>query len=268
MLTVVPDTDVSLVVALVDASGNAITAQSIEYRVLALDGTELVARTAVAGFADGAESVTVSIPASFNSLAEGQLRDGRVVDLFVLSDGNTITLRSSYAVQQPDPLKVGENTFQSLAGADFQAAHMPNLDGWNNATTEQRIAALVDARIHICQLNFTAFDNRPEGTVARNTISPAEFFGAARGLADVTADQFMQLPGVFRQALCLAQIAEANALLGGDPVDQRRKEGIVLDTVGESKQMYRVGKPLELPVCRRALSYLSGYITFAKGIAR
>jgi hypothetical protein len=42
----------------------------------------------------------------------------------------------------------------------------------------------------------------------------------------------------------------------------------MLDTVGESKMMFRDERPLQLPVCRRALGYLSKYITFAKVLGR
>jgi hypothetical protein len=93
----------------------------------------------------------------------------------------------------------------------------------------------------------------------------------SRGLGDVykRQTQFNALPEKFKRQLRLAQIVEANKVLGGEEDDSKRTSGIVEEKVGESSQKFRTtGVPLRLPVCKRALGYLSYYVTFAKKIGR
>jgi hypothetical protein len=76
----------------------------------------------------------------------------------------------------------------------------------------------------------------------------------------LTAAEIEALPALFLQALRMAQIAESDSILGGDPVGELRREGLMSKTVGESSQMYRPGKPLVMPVSDRAMRYLAGYV--------
>lgn len=265
-------TDVALRVPLADASGNPISVTAIEYRVTDETGAEVVARGALAGFVSGAADAVVSVPATANALATGMSRGLRVVELFCTVEGNQIVLRASYAIQQPDPLVVGVNSFQSLASAHFVALDMPNILGWDNASDAERIAALIDARERICQLSFRALNRRgqeyldfvPEGVrdVGRYP------FGFTGNLKDLEPASFLRLPADFLAALNKAQVAEANVILGGDPVEAKRQDGLLMDVVGESRQQFREGKPLQLPVSRRALAYLSQFVTFSKAIGR
>jgi hypothetical protein len=269
--------DVKLVVPLTDQDGNALDVSSIKYRVTDANGVELVAMTTLAGFTPSDIEAVISISAALNTLAAGVVRDLRAVELQCVIDSNTSILRASYAIEASDPLVVGVNSFQSLAQAEFRAQVMPNLNAWNAADTQSRVQALIDARLHICQLNFyTSINNRlwgqdslnfvPEGSVVTNFVANSYLYGG--NLSFLTPDQFAKLPPLLLAALYPAQIAEADFILGGSPIEQRRQSGLHSDTIGESRQTFRTGKPLELPVCRRALSYLSMFITFAKRTGR
>ena len=42
----------------------------------------------------------------------------------------------------------------------------------------------------------------------------------------------------------------------------------MLESIGESRQMFRSTKPLDLPISKRALGYISQFVTFSKKIGR
>ena len=159
------------------------------------------------------------------------------------------------------------------------ALDIPALEAWDGASEDQRIAALIDARERIVQLNFNLLNSNvnfgqdslqyvPEGQYQSSYVARNSLFIFHGNLAILTPQQFTTLPERFKTALRKAQVAEADRILGGDPYDEKRQSGLVMEQVGESRQMFRAGKALTLPVCRRALGYLSYYVTFNKRIGR
>lgn len=275
------DKGVSLTVPLVDDTGNELTAAAVQYRITDQDGTVRVAQTAISTFASGDTEVKVDVPASVNTMAAGALREIRVVEFIVtLEDsGNTVVLTRSYGIESLDPLKIPERSFQSYAMAELMALDIPNIDAFAAATEEQRIAALMDAREHIVQLNFNLLNSNvnfgqdqlayvPEGSFQSAYVARNSLFIFNGNLNLLNSTQFAALPDKFKRALRQAQIVEANAILGGESDERRRAIGLVEDEIGESRQKYRDGVPLKLPVCKRALGYLSYYVTFAKRIGR
>lgn len=265
-------TDVTLSLPLLDSDGNALAVETIEFRVTDEAGAEVLPRAALVEFI--AESATVEIPvlAVNNTLGEGVTRGARFIELFCIVGGNTVVLNGGYVIQNVDRLAVGVNSFQTYPMAIYTATDMANLPGWDAASDDARRAALMEARHHINQLSFNALTSG-NGWGQDNLNYVAEgtrdgFMTDSASLDSLTPAQFMQLPERFRKALCLAQIAEADVILGGDPIEKKRLEGLVADMVGESKQMFRPKTPLRLPVSRRALGYLSLWVSFAKKIGR
>lgn len=270
-------TDVKLSIPLIDADGNPLAVSAVAYRVTDAAGTELIAWANHASFVPDAPEVEITVPAASNALAAGVVRDVRGVDLKCIIDTNTVLINSAYVIHSGDVLVTGVNTFQTLPAARVNAQMMPDMGGWNQATDDERIAALIDARLHICQLNFAPLSNGrfwgqdslnfiPEGSYEVSSVIPGGMW--AGDLSDLTPSQYNALPLIFRDRLKLAQLAEANFILGGDPLSTKRRAGIVLETVGESKMMFNSGKELQLPVCARAASYLSRFISFSKRIIR
>lgn len=272
-------TNVRLTVPLQDKSGNLITVSAIGYRIIDQNDVEIIALTALTGFVPGAVSAVIDIPALQNTLAPGVARELRSVEMYCVVATNTITLNAAYAIELADPLQVGVNSFQSYAQAQFTSLSIPNLPGWNAAQESERIAALIDARSHIVQLNFSQLNSNvnwgqgslnfvSEGTYPTNYAVSNGMFVFNGNLSLLSVEQFGRLPGKFVEALKLAQMAEADDILGGDPIEAKRREGILLETIGESKMMFRTGRPLRLPVSRRALAYLSYFVTFSKRVGR
>lgn len=269
-------TEVSVVVPLTDDAGNSLSVTSIAYRIT--DQNSFLFSAPLDGFVAGSTQATVTVSAAVNTLTEGISQALRSIELrCTLAGGNSIDLTTSFAIARADTLEVGVNSFQSYAQAEFTSLSVPNIDSWNAASRVARQAALIDARSHICQLSFTPLNDSvnwgqdslnyiPEGTRSTNYVGGMLSPGGDLGL--LTAEQYAQLPPRFLDALAKAQLVEADSILGGDTIERKRMNGLVQDVIGESSQTYRQGKPLEMPVSRRALRYLSLYITYAKRIGR
>jgi len=239
----------------------------------------VVASTSLSSFSDGDATAEILVPATNNALAASQARGLRSVELTCLMGVNTIVILTAYGIELSDPLQVGVNSFQTYSQAEFTAMQVPNIPGWDAASKENRIAALMDARLHVCQLNFSQLNSNinwgqdslnfiPEGSFNTSYISMNGMFMFNGNLTLLTPAQFAKLPPKFLAALKLAQIAEADNILGGDPLEERRRSGVTSEAIGETKSSYRIGKPLELPVSRRALAYLSYFVSFSKRIGR
>lgn len=272
-------TPVTLTVPLKDKSGNPLDVSAVAYRVVDQDGVEVVTSSPLAGFIASSPEALITVLAGSNALAAGALRELRSVELSCVVSDNTVVITQTYAVEVADPLQVGLNSFQTYLQAEFTSLSVPKIVGWDNASVSERIAALIDARSHICQLNFSQLNSNinfgqdslnyvPEGTFPTNYAGNGNLFLFNGSLSLLSPEQFVKLPSRFKDALRLAQVAEADVILGGDPIEARRRDGLMLESVGESKQMFRPGKPLELPVSRRALSYLGQFVSFSRRIGR
>ena len=272
------NTAVTVTVDLIDADGNSLNVTSVDYRVVDQDDRVLVARTPLTTYTAGDVQATVPISSALNALATGNVRETRTVEFIVTTDVATVGLVKTYGIENLDPLKTPDNSFQSFAMAELTAMSLPNVDAYNAASEQQKIAALMDAREHIVQLNFNLLNSNvnfgqdqlayvPEGQFVSSYVARNSLFIFNGNLGLLNATQFAALPDKFKRALRQAQIAEANAILGGD-TEQSRTHGLLEDEIGESRQKYRDTVPLRLPVCRRALGYLSYYVTFAKRIGR
>jgi hypothetical protein len=272
-------TAVTYTVPLQDPSGNPLTFESISYRITDENGVELVPSTALT-FDAGSDSAFISVTAAVNTLPAGSARGLRNIEMQCLDEnGNTVNLRAAYVVELADPLVVGVNSFMTYTQAEFTAMSLPDLDSWFMADERSRIAALMDARAHIVQLSFTPLNSNvnwgqdslnfiPEGTYSTDYVGNSNMFLFNGNLDLLRPEQFASLPTRFVDALKRAQVVEADFILGGNSIEQKRREGLIQDNIGESRQTFRQSRPLQLPVCRRALGYLSYFVTFAKRLGR
>lgn len=270
---------VQYTVPLQDSSGNPLTVEAISYRVTDENGVELVPMTVLV-FDAGSDSAVIPVSADKNVLATGAAAGMRAIELVCTDDnGNQFNLNAAYAIELPNRLVTGVNSFMTYAQAEFTALSLPNLDGWNAADERARVAALMDARSHIVQLSFTPLNSNvnwgqdslnfiPEGTYSTDYVGNSNMFLFNGNLDLLRPEQFASLPSRFIDALKRAQVVEADFILGGDSVEQKRRDGLIQDNIGESRQMFRQSRPLQLPVCRRALAYLSYFVTFSKRLGR
>ncbi|CDT52677.1 hypothetical protein VCR15J2_390011 [Vibrio coralliirubri] len=71
-----------------------------------------------------------------------------------------------------------------------------------------------------------------------------------------------------KQELSYAQVLQANYILGGSPIEERRKSGLVSGSVGSSSNFYRGDKPLSIPLGNDALDAIKSYISWSVRLGR
>lgn len=268
-------TEVTLEIPVADSDGNAVTAVSIMYRVV--DGNDVVkvAEQALATYTPGAASATIVVPAEANVMAAiGDVddseevihtREARRVILKIQTASGTISSSHVYALEREQVLIAGVNSFQTYANAQVKALEISDRIGWDGATENQRVSALIEARRRIVRMAFRVeASDMSRVSYSRKTIRG----GYSPTLDDMGQQEFLGLPDKFRNALCLAQIAEADYILNGDELEEMKVSGIISSTVGETSTTFKDGKALEFPICRKALMHVQRYVTFSASIGR
>lgn len=223
-------------------------ASAASYRVVDEIGTEIIALTAVPAFAAGL-TATVTIGEGGGALPEGQPRGLRSVEfVFIIATG-TSHVTEHFVVEQEETLIVGENSAQTLGQAFLTAYEVPELKAWDSTavTDDDRKRALIAAYDNLSNIVFTYED-------ADGVIIETE-----GGLADLTVAEFGELDAGLIAALKKAQVAQADLYLGGDPIGEMRRQGIISHTIGEVSQFFRGAAPLKLPVDPKAYRYIAKY---------
>lgn len=153
-------------------------------------------------------------------------------------------------------LTVGSNSFETYENLILKLSQTPGLTQAASASRGQLKAALISAyeNIGLLTTDFEVLDT----TTNEYKTSTSDF----------TSADISSLSAKALNALTRAQLIEANALLGGNPIEDRRRAGMLSDSVGESAIFMRTSKPLELSVYRDTAIALKGYIVWTKQIGR
>lgn len=266
MQTYLAGTDVTVLIPFKDLNGAAVVPTGLSYRISGQGGDVLLADT-VLPLPSGNE-VSIDIDGSINEIVD--LMDARVVTLSMTTDVGTIAVEHVYLLAKPARLAVMVNSFQTMAQAHLEAAQMPNLIGWNGATDLERATAMIEAFRRLTRLGYRI--RRPEDLDAQNVITDFvdtkvieprlwPLIDEGRWLSNLYTDEF-------RRALRCAQVAEANEILRGDRVNEKRRAGLLSETIGESSMMFRVGKPLDLGLSAAALQYVTGFVQMRMTLTR
>lgn len=198
--------------------------------------------------------VIVQTSEEVNALEEETSRDIRIICLKAKTKtGAVFSLEYAYGLTIADPLQVGVNSFMTYRQAQKMAMDMPKLNNWEATSQSQRISALLEAKQRICRLAFDFGQIQPDMT---------------KNLEDLSVEDFEALPIKFKTALKKAQLAEANDVLEVDSIAERRRQGLILETIGEVKQMFSSIIPAQMAVSSKAMSYLSRYLVSGKKIGR
>jgi hypothetical protein len=245
--------DVSVTIALVDSAGNAFTPSSASYRVLDEEGATLVDLRSVPYLDPNGGPLGILIGADLNVLPVGAVRALRVVEVVAKTDAGTRLVTHSYVIEANEPLVLGVNSFQTITKAEFVAMDIPNLPGWAAADRAARAAAMIQARENLGQLRYRyRFDDN-----WMNYVMP-EF--ALYSITTLTPEEYLGLPAPFRRNLERAQVIEADDLLNADPVLEKRRAGIVSETVGDSTTSFNAVRPNRGLVCPRAMQEMTRYV--------
>lgn len=225
--------------------------------------------------------VIIQTSEEVNALKEETSRDIRIICLKAKTrSGAVFSLEYAYGLTIADPLTVGVNSFMTYRQAQKMAMDMPKLNNWESMSQSQRISALLEAKQRICrlafdfgqvQLDMTKQDYVVQAAGKPRCVQVGEIFGVYGGsvkLEDLSVEDFEALPTKFRTALMQAQLAEANDVLEVDSIAERRRQGLILETIGEVKQMFSSIIPAQMAVSSKAMSYLSRYLASGKKIGR
>ncbi|MGZ8497410.1 MAG: hypothetical protein ACXWXL_03305 [Candidatus Binatia bacterium] len=242
--------DLTVAIDLVDGQGSIISADSVSYALY--DGDNVSLFTGTPSFVAGDLSVSITIEGSLNELAlNASAPVSRLLMATALTaSGEKFIYRIPYIVYPKQKLGFMSRSYQTYQNAELVAYELPNLEAWPAADERQKIGALIEAFDRIGRLTFIV-----DGLIISelNASTPEV-------VATLSAD--------FRAKLRKAQVIEADIILGGDTVAEKRENGLMSETVGESSNMWRPGKPLSLAVSKRALNALTGYIRYGVGIGR
>lgn len=161
------------------------------------------------------------------------------------------------ALDEPALIAVtkGTNSFMTYEEALLAIARAPQLPALASAGRMQLRAALVSAYNNIGRLNVDFGVLDVDGNEVYCSLDFSE--------ADIVA-----LEAKAYNALIIAQLTEANGILGGNPVEDRRRMGLLSDSAGESAHFFRTSKPLELPVYRDTMNALRGYVFWTGKVSR
>ena len=247
--------------------GVVIAPTSVQYTLHDDAGVLLQARIAVPGWVSG--NPKVEIPANKNTLASTN-RELRVVTLYMATaaDGEFV-LTDRYIVQPSATLEFLVNTFMTYNQALLFRHELPKLDGWDAATEQARVAAMEAAHQAICRLNFRyKADTTAQSQIGYDASDRNGLWTYIHDMYAIIPGDWDAFPERFRKALHKAQMIEADQALSGNPIRDKRMDGIVSETVGESKMFFNNRPPISVPISRPALEVLAGFFYYRNRIAR
>lgn len=270
--------DVSISVPYVDQNGDATAPSAASYRVTDENNLELVPLTAVSGFVPGQLAAAILVPAAANLLPTQPiltlgmtvpdrvpLRALRVVEVqMTVAAGIQIT-KGYYSINARLPLQLLVNSFQTYEHSLMERFNMPALDGWDSATDLERQSAMVESFFRLQKLGYRIKmagwgDSPPAGYSVSMPWLAGDWVISPRIWPIMQVDWWTQYPQHFKEAMYRAQIAEADVILNGDIVAERRADGLLSETIGSSSMMFRSGKPLDMPISKQTAKYLTNYI--------
>jgi hypothetical protein len=264
MQTFAAGTTVRVTIPLVDLNGDPVTPTAIEAAVNDQDGTPIVPPYVVA-FTPGDTDVEITVPADKNQITGPA--GARTVFLEVTTADGVFELFETYLLRGAVRLTVPTNSFQTYEQALVEASLMPPLTGWNAASAIDRKNALEEAYRRLSRIGYRVW--RPEDVDAQNYYVPDELDRIEPRLWPIMSlDRFLKAPAHFRKALCRAQLQEANEILSGDVVSQKRRQGLLSESIGESSMMFRSGRPIDLGITTETRAHLTGFIDLRYTVTR
>lgn len=257
-----PNTAVVVSFDLIDQQGNVIDPISATYEVR--DDLDALIDSGSVAVAGGETVLAVTVAAGFN--VPVSTVGARIVLLSVVAATGTHILSSSYIIETFGFLTIPTESGQTELQASMLSISIPGLDAWDSASDRDRKAALKTAWSRLSRLSYKPWRSYDDTTTASASF-PTLLLGDFR-LNELTVDDWAGLPAPFVTALRRAQLVESEVLLDGDPTWDRRVDGLISKTVGESSEMFRSGKPVITAASSKALRELSGFLDFSVKIGR
>lgn len=266
--------EATIEIDLIDRFDNEVNPTEIHYLVKDENGQIKVQLTPL--MYDGtSRTVTVTVDGDVNTVAADSANELRIITLQCTTTTGKSIVTGKYVVEQDEPLIVGVNSFVTLDQAELLALTMPGLD-WDMSTDMEKTAALMDSRERMGRLSFTLLDfNHDQSLISFTPETPFyvgtrvnSIFNINGSIAYMNAEQYMALPKIFRDAMAKAQVADAADTLSPDRITEMRRKGVILDTIGQTKQMFANSRPAQAPISSKAMGYLSRFLNTSLRIGR
>lgn len=235
--------------------GEEVVPTAIQYAVLDEAGDFLTTRTALTIDPEAGSTISADVAATFNTLANGAIRALRAVRFYFVTAAGEVPVTYRYIVEQASKLTVMVNSFQTFEQAILTRLELPSLDGWDSAAEADQIAALVTAHERMCRLSYRYRLGQDAVEYDANNV-----YWHITDIGRRTAADFAGWEPAFKTALKRAQVYEADQILKGDPIGDKRRDGIVSETIGEAKMFLNPRPPLRLALCREAMEVLGRYL--------
>ena len=251
---------VSLTVSLKNEAGVSYGATNIAYTAVnEIGATKASGSQSVDG---SLASVAITLDAASNAIADDAEGGFRRVTFTLTTNDGTVRSEQSYLLIAAVRLDPPYNSFQSFEEAMIESLSMPTLT-WDAFDETTKTTALLEAYRRITRLGFRFRD--PNDFSRFESVSGIVEDGwviAPPTWAVLDQEDWDDLPDAFKKALRRAQIVEANEMLTGNPVSDRRRDGLLSETVGESSMMFRSGRPIDMGLFTGTLNELRGYLDF------
>lgn len=249
MQTFVASRDVTIELEFIDGY-DLVTPLSATYRIYNEDDNELKPDTELS--VSGSNHSLV-IAAAENVLPISEPSGYRRIEVSWLTpESKTIVSNFDYVIVEKMTLTAGVNSFAGSGRLMIASTELGNTQAIDEASFDEIQIAMAQAWRNISHVSVNITVNNVTYT-STSELDPAS-------LAEMDSKD--------RRLLIEAQIIEADFLLGGNPVEQRRRMGLMSESIGEVSQFFRTAKPLALPVCLDAIRRLSKFIYNSRRIAR
>lgn len=250
-----------------DSLGAPIEPSGASYRVLS-ETEEVLIETTSVDLTSGAEEWTITIPGQYNSLVD-QRAALRVVEFTLETSSGSVVKTHRYVVESNRVVVPGETSFMTFDEALLESHYMLDVDTWLAASEKDQRSSLIQAHQNLLKLRYTLKNSERDSQEYLNLgLAHDPFSVHSVDLNKMSLTEVKEASLRLFKALCKAQIAEADYILGGETIDDKRKIGILSESVGESSNMFRTGKPLQLAVGNKALGHLSGFIDWSYRVRR
>jgi hypothetical protein len=269
MITVNDGSPVSIVFDISGEDGAAQDIQSITVEYL--NGTNVTLGTATPSFASGDVEVSVAIPFGVNALTDPQKSESRKAQLRIqLTNGAVVFKSEVYLVLAIAPeVSFMNRSYQTLQDAELVAHSMLKMSAWQVAEQKDKINALMAAFDALGRFNYCV---KPQESYISDTSIPSTIFGETwiiRGINEKSSAVVATYPATFLNAIKKAQVIEANAILENQmAISDRRNDGVIEETVGESTMKWKEGKSINYGISKDTIMALYGFIEIGYRIGR
>lgn len=264
MDTFAPSTDISLTFDMSDEeTAEIIEPVSANYDLFDDEGVQLVNAEPVP-VSGGEDELTITIDANMNTITGTE--GARTAVLNVTTASGVKMLSKTYLLARFSILSVPAESGMTLAQSEMLTVKMAQavLENWPHESDKRKTGALREAWNRLSRIPFSPWrEFQQVPTTTQPYLRSGDF-----ALNDITADDWISLPENFRRAVMRAQLIEAAVILDGDPTWDRRQDGLISKTVGESSEMFTSKKAAFTAISPKAQREVSAYIRRRISIGR